>query len=213
MVAEARDVLPPYRIETERLVVRCWDPRDAPLIKEAIDSSLDHLRPWMPWAQSEPKPLAETVNLLRTFRGRFDLGEDFTYAIFSRDERQVLGGAGLHTRAGDGAFEIGYWIRASHARQGLVTEAVSALTRAGFECCEVDRIEIHVDPENVASRGVPVKLAYVEEATLRRRLPPKTTGTPRRDEVVYTMLAEDYPSSPAASCGVAAYDAAGTRLL
>jgi RimJ/RimL family protein N-acetyltransferase len=213
MAAETRDVVPPYRIETDRLVVRCWDPRDAPLIKEAIDSSLDHLRPWMPWAQEEPKPVEQTVSLLRTFRGRFDLGEDFTYAIFSRDERQVLGGAGLHTRVGDGAFEIGYWIRSSHVRQGLVTEAVSALTRVAFERCGVDRIEIHVDPENVASRGVPVKLAYVEEATLRRRLPPKTPGTPRRDEVVFTMLSEDYPSSPAASEPVAAYDAAGARLL
>src|SRR4051812_28398230 len=36
---------PPYRIVTERLVPRCWDPRDAPIVKAAIDSSLDHLRP------------------------------------------------------------------------------------------------------------------------------------------------------------------------
>ena len=54
--------VPPYRIETERLVLRCWDPRDAPLLKDAIDSSLDHLRPWMPWAREEPKPLEETLN-------------------------------------------------------------------------------------------------------------------------------------------------------
>jgi RimJ/RimL family protein N-acetyltransferase len=39
---------PPYRIETERMVLRCWDPADAGLLKEAIDASLDHLRPWMP---------------------------------------------------------------------------------------------------------------------------------------------------------------------
>jgi RimJ/RimL family protein N-acetyltransferase len=163
---------PPYRIETERLVVRCWEPRDAPLLKEAIDASLDHLQRWMPWALDEPKPLEDTVELLRFFRGRFDLGQDFVLGIFSRDERQVLGGTGLHTRVGEGAFEIGYWIRASHVRQGLVTEAVAAITRIGFECCGVDRIEIHVDPENVASCRVPPKLGYVEEATLRRRLPP-----------------------------------------
>ena len=39
----------PYRIETERLVLRCYDPEDAPLLKDAVDRSLDHLRPWMPW--------------------------------------------------------------------------------------------------------------------------------------------------------------------
>src|SRR5439155_22043403 len=64
---------PPYRIETERLVIRCWEPQDAPLLKEAIDSSLDHLRPWMPWAREEPQSLAQKVELLRHFRGRFDL--------------------------------------------------------------------------------------------------------------------------------------------
>ena len=45
----------PYRIEVEDgPVVRCWDPRDAPLLKDAVDSSLEHLRQWMLWANDEP---------------------------------------------------------------------------------------------------------------------------------------------------------------
>ena len=47
--------MPPYRIVTERLVLRTWEPRDAPLLKEAVDSSIDHLLPWMPWAAHEPQ--------------------------------------------------------------------------------------------------------------------------------------------------------------
>lgn len=39
---------PAYRIVTPRLVIRCWNPPDAPLLKAAIDASLDHLRAWMP---------------------------------------------------------------------------------------------------------------------------------------------------------------------
>ena len=27
---------PPYRIVTGRLVLRCWEPRDAPLLKESV---------------------------------------------------------------------------------------------------------------------------------------------------------------------------------
>src|SRR5262249_27870811 len=49
----------PYRIETERLVIRCYEPGDAALMKDAIDSSLEHLRAWMPWAEAEPQTLAE----------------------------------------------------------------------------------------------------------------------------------------------------------
>jgi hypothetical protein len=59
------------------VVARCWEPRDAPLLKEAVDSSIDHLLPWMPWAAGEPQTLDEKVRLLRRFRGQFDLGQDF----------------------------------------------------------------------------------------------------------------------------------------
>jgi hypothetical protein len=34
------------RIESERLVIRCWHPDDAPALKDAIDSSLGQLREW-----------------------------------------------------------------------------------------------------------------------------------------------------------------------
>jgi RimJ/RimL family protein N-acetyltransferase len=204
---------PPYRIETERLVIRCWDPRDARLLKEAIDSSLDHLRPWMPWVEGEPRSLDEKVELLRRFRGQFDLGEEFVYGIFSRDESEVVGGTGLHARVGDDAFEIGYWIRASAAGRGLATETVAALTRVAFEVSGVDRVEIHVDPANDRSLAIPPKLGFVEEATLRRRLPSPRAGEPRRDEVVFTILAEDLAASPCAAAILEAYDAAGRAVI
>jgi RimJ/RimL family protein N-acetyltransferase len=197
---------PPYRIHTERLVIRCWNPEDAPLLKEAIDSSLDHLRPWMPWAEHEPQPLAEKVQLLRRFRGRFDLGEDFVYGIFSHDESEVAGGTGLHTRVGEDGLEIGYWIRASRVGQGLATEATGALTRVALELCGVDRVELHVEPSNAASLRIPRKLGYREEATLRRRLPR------HRDKVVFTLFADEFAGTPSASAAFEAWDAGGARV-
>jgi RimJ/RimL family protein N-acetyltransferase len=194
------------------MVVRCYDPRDAPLLKEAVDSSIDHLKPWMPWAENEPQTIEEKVELLRTFRGQFDLGQNFVYGLFSADESELVGGSGFHTRVGDDAFEIGYWIRASEDGKGLATEATAALTRVGFEVCEVDRIEIHVEPANEKSARIPQKLAYVEEARLRRRLYPPPGGEPR-DTIVYSMFRSDYPGTPAASAELEAYDALGQRVL
>jgi RimJ/RimL family protein N-acetyltransferase len=202
-------VMPPYRIVTERLVLRCWEPRDAPLLKEAVDSSIDHLLPWMPWAAHEPQSLEEKVALLRQFRGKFDLGQDFTYGIFTRDEQRVVGGTGLHTRIGDEAFEIGYWIRASRAGEGLGTESTAALTRVAFELTDVDRIEIRCEPENERSRAIPRRLGYLEEATLRRRL----RQPEPRDVVIYSLFRSDFAASPSAAAAVEAYDAAGTRVL
>jgi RimJ/RimL family protein N-acetyltransferase len=118
------------------------------------------------WAHGEPQTVAEKVALLRRFRGRFDLGQDFVYGIFTSDEAEVVGGTGLHTRAGDDAFEIGYWIRGSQAGRGIATEASAALTRVAFELCGVDRVEIRVEPANVASLRIPQKLGFAVEATL-----------------------------------------------
>jgi len=204
---------PPYRIRTPRLVLRCWDPADAPQLKEAVDSSVEHLRAWMPWAESEPRPLEEKVALLRHFRGAFDLDQEFVYGIFSADESEVVGGSGLHRRVGEDAFEIGYWIRESQIGQGLATEASAALTRVAFEVCAVDRVEIRVDPENVRSLAVPRKLGYVEEATLRRRLPPKEGEPGLRDVTVFTIFRDGLGGSPAASNASSSIVAAGSRLV
>ena len=202
----------PYRIEVvDGPVIRCWEPRDAALLKDAVDSSLEHLRAWMPWAHSEPQSLDEKVALLRVFRGNFDLGQDFVFGIFSADESEALGGTGLHTRVGDGAFEIGYWVRASHVGRGIATTVAAALTKVGIELGGADRIEIHVDPANETSCRIPRRLGYREEGVLRRRLP-VADEQPRRDAVIFSLLAEELATSPAAAVQLRTFDARGVEL-
>ncbi len=200
---------PAYRIITPRLVIRCWQPVDAPLLKAAIDSSLEHLRPWMPWAENEPTDLDAKIALLRRWRGQFDLGQDFVYGIFDRDETEVLGSTGLHTRLGPDAREIGYWVRADRTNQGIATETAAALTRVAFEIDRLDRVEIHCDANNVRSAAVPRKLGFTHEATLRRR---KVAGKVR-DTLVWTLLADEYAASAAARVPIEAFDAVGRRLF
>ena len=57
-----------YRIETDRLLIRCWSPADAPVLRAALDESDQHLRPWIPWMKDEPKSLDETAAGLRIKR-------------------------------------------------------------------------------------------------------------------------------------------------
>ncbi|HXZ56682.1 MAG TPA: GNAT family protein [Gaiellaceae bacterium] len=198
---------------TERLVARCWEPTDAPLLKEAVDSSLEHLRPWMPWARDEPQTLPQKVQLLKAFRSQFDRGENFVYGLFSADESEVVGGSGLHPRAGDSiSLEIGYWIRASAVGRGYATEASAALARVGLEVCGADRIDIRVDPANERSAAVPRKLGFVEEARLRRRLI-SVPGEEPRDAVIFSLFRDGLSGSPVAAAQVEAFDAAGTRVL
>lgn len=201
---------PPYRIATPRLVLRCWNPDDAPRLHEAITESHEHLLPWMPWAADEPHDLDRRIEILRIFRGRFDLGEEYVYGIFDPEERRVLGGTGLHSRAGPGAYEIGYWTRSGETRRGIATEAAAALTRVAFELLRVDRIEIRVEPTNRASLGIPRKLGFEREARLRRRH--VAADGERKDLVVWSMFAPDYPRSPVVKTKVRAWDAAGREV-
>ena len=202
---------PAYRVETDRLVIRCWKPEDAELLKAAIDASLKHLREWMPWAYDEPETIEQKTARLRLFRGRFDLDQDYVYAVFNRDESLVMGGSGLHTRLGEDALEIGYWIRVENINQGYATEASMALTRVAFEVNQVSRVEIHCSPKNLASAAVPRKLGYTHEATLPRRGPEKD-GAPV-DSMIWALHADQYPGSPASQMKLTALDAFGERLL
>ncbi len=201
---------PAYRIATERLILRCYDPRDAVSLKAAIDASLANLA-GMAWSRHEPQTLDEKIALLRRHRGLFDLGQDFTYGVFERDDVTVIGGAGLHTRVGDGAREIGYWVHAGYVGQGLATEAAGALTRVGFEVDRLERLEIHCAPNNTASAAVARKLGYTHEATLRGRAL-DGSGQPR-DAMIWTLFAADFPGSAAARQKLRAYDAAGRRIV
>jgi RimJ/RimL family protein N-acetyltransferase len=202
---------PAYRILTRRLVIRCWNPADAPLLKASVDENIDHLLPWMPWAADEPKPLQQKVDLIRAWRAGFDLGKDFVYGIFNREESRVLGGTGLHTRLGPGAREIGYWIHRDYTNIGLATEVSAALTRVAFEIDGVRRVEIHCEPRNIRSAAIPRKLGFTCEATLRERYP--FTEDQYRDIMIWSLFSSDYGKTPCARVEVEAFDAMNRQIL
>jgi RimJ/RimL family protein N-acetyltransferase len=155
---------PAYRIETERLVIRCWNPQDAP--SAAAVQSILNTCVFYALVNSEPTTLETKIERLRVFRAAFDRDENYTYAIFDREDRRVLGGTGLHPRVGAGAIEIGYWIHKDFIGQGLASETAAALTKVAFEIHQLRRVEIHCAPENVRSAAVPCKLGFTHEATL-----------------------------------------------
>jgi len=199
-----------YRIETERLVIRCWDPKDAAMLQKATAESKEHLLPFMPWAADEPQTVEQKVELTRRFRGLFDRGEDFVYGIFNKDESRVLGGSGLHTRPKGNALEIGYWLHKDFINQGYITESTAALTKVAFEMYHVERMEIHCSVENLASAAIPRKLGYVHEATRRRM--GYANGGPT-DSMIWTLFADEYPNTPSVHAKIHAFDVVGNEIL
>ncbi len=201
---------PAYRIVTPQLVIRCYDPSDAIMLQTSVTESLEHLLPWMPWTANEPEPLEAKIERLRQFRARFDLGQDFIYGIFNPQGNHLIGGTGLHTRVGADALEIGYWIHKDFINHGYATETSAALTKVAFEINKVQRVEIRCATENVRSAAVPRKLGYTCDGKLRRR---SFASGQTVDQMVWSLFADEYANSPSAKVEIAAYDAAGRRML
>jgi RimJ/RimL family protein N-acetyltransferase len=200
-----------YRVETRRLVLRCYTPADASARKEAVDVSRDHLLPFMSWAREDPRPLEGHVALLRRFRGMFDLDQDRIYAVFDVSEQRLLGDVGLLTRAGLGARELAYWIRADAVGQGFATEMAAALTRVCFQVENLRRVDIQVDVGNERSAALARRLGFHLEGTLRARQLPSDEKP--GDLLVFSMLSSEHPQSPMARMDVKAFDVLGRWIF
>jgi len=201
---------PAYRIETDRLVIRCYQPSDLNLLANSIHENIEHLKPWMPWAHFEPTSLDEKLSRLVRFRGLFDTHQDCIYGIFNKDESVLVGGTGLHPRLGEQELEIGYWIHKDYINQGLVTESTSSLIQVAFEVLHTHRIEIHCHPSNYASAAIPRKLGFTHEGTLREK---NAFLDGWHDSMIWGLLDSEYPESPASKFKIKVYNANGSIIL
>src|SRR5260370_5039835 len=104
------------------VTLRRHRPDDLDAVFQAVTESLDHLRPWMPWAANYTRESAAGV-LAKSARDWAD-GTEYGYAIITG--RVLAGGCGLMSRIGPGGLEIGHWRHRASARRGLTTAASAA---------------------------------------------------------------------------------------
>ncbi|MEZ5008353.1 MAG: GNAT family N-acetyltransferase [Chitinophagales bacterium] len=178
-----------FKIETERLIIRCYKIEDAVLLKNLVDSSVDHLRPFMPWAADEPQPLQAKIDLLRNWIGQFFKNEDFIYGAFLKSG-ELIGSTGLHTRRGKGILEIGYWIGKDYNKKGYATELSYALTKVAIQHIGVEKVEIRNDILNYASERIPQKLNFQNGGVITQ-LGKRENGT-RIQHVIWNLFVEDF---------------------
>jgi RimJ/RimL family protein N-acetyltransferase len=136
-------------------------PEAAAAVALAIRQSLDHLRPWMPWATDEQATVAAQTERLRQAVASWDAGTDYIFELrHPEGDGAVLGAIGLHRRLGAGAIEIGYWTHVDYSGRGYMSAAAKAVTSVAQALPDVERVEIHTDEANVRSAAIPRKLGY-----------------------------------------------------
>jgi RimJ/RimL family protein N-acetyltransferase len=169
---------PPERIELDDgNYVRWLVVDDAADVARAVGESLDHLKPWMPWADAQSADPSFQRERLRNHPQQRARREEWQYGIFAGRDHGMLGAIGLMTRRGPGTLEIGYWLHVKAGGHGYMTDAARALTEAGLEVDGVDQMIIVCDEANVRSAAVPRRLGYtLERVEARAPEAPAETG-------------------------------------
>lgn len=83
---------------------------------------------------------------------------------------------------------IGYMIDPARHRQGIATEAVSAMLDFCFGALGLHRLQAFIHPDNSASIALAEKLGFRREGLLRDNL---RVGDLWRDDLVYGLLSSD----------------------
>lgn len=173
--SSSRPVRPPEQVAAGPLVLRRVHADDAGAVAVAVGASLEHLRPWMPWATPEAADLRSQLVRVAEADELWESGTGFIYVMIARDagppgpdapgmikdpDGEFVGTIGLHRRLADDAVEIGYWTVVGKTRRGYATAAAQAMTQVALTLAGTRRVEIHCDEANTASAGVPRKLGY-----------------------------------------------------
>jgi RimJ/RimL family protein N-acetyltransferase len=187
----------PDQLVGERVIVRPWDDADADGLWAAIDSSREHLGPWMTWLDQNRDP-NNALEYCRRSRARWLLREDLAVAIVERGTGRIVGGGGMHRIDWTyRLFEIGYWVRQDAEGRGYASETVQLLARLAFDELDANRVELRIDTRNVRSLRVADRLGFVLEGTLRRKMP--APGGSPTDMHVLALLPDEYRQLPWAS--------------
>ena len=180
----------PDHFETERLLIRSARPGDGQMLFEAVTESLEHLKPWMPWAHHPVTPEAEE-GIVRRMHADFLKRDDLPLFMLAKENGRFIGGSGLHRIHWDvPSFEIGYWARVSEQGKGYITEAVRGIANFAFEKLFAERVEIKMDDRNEKSWRVAERLHFQLEGIHRNHA--RDTANQLRDTRVYAMIRSEW---------------------
>ena len=167
----------PMPITTPRLLIKPPQLGDGIAVNAAIIESYDILHEFVDWASTKPS-IEETQEYIQLAAANWILKKNkesyLVLFIFDKQSGEFIGGTGFHHMNWTvPSLETGYWIRTSRSGEGLMTEAINAITQYAFKQLKVKRIAITCDVDNIRSKKIAERLNYSLEGVLRshRRKP------------------------------------------
>ena len=143
-----------FRLETERLLIRPWQPADRAALKALTDDPevMRYVHGGLPYSE------AELTEFLARQARQLDEHDLCMGAMVEKSSSRVIGVCGVQPLGTTGDLEIGWWLARDKWGQGLATESGGAAMEHVFGTLGRKRVVAIIDPGNQPSVRVVERL-------------------------------------------------------
>jgi [ribosomal protein S5]-alanine N-acetyltransferase len=174
-------VLPDPPLSDGAITLRPLDEGDLPAIQRAASDA--EILKWFDLHTRSP------ADYLAGKREAWAEGTGASFAICDATRPDTCLGHVFVERDDDGRGSVGYWLLEEGRGKGRASPAVRLMASWALREMRLGRLQLHTDPENVASQRVAEKAGFTREGVLRA-YDVRRDGT-RADAVVYSLLPHD----------------------
>ena len=115
-----------------------------------------------------PKSAEDEANRIASSQQKFKEGTVYDYTIIG-ENKEIIWGVGVKIHSHRPYIgEIWYFVDERYRGQGIAFKAVQVLELHCFENLHLKRIEIVMDPKNIASEKVAIKAWYIKEWLMKK---------------------------------------------
>ena len=174
--------------ETERLIVRQWEPKDyKDLYEYASDNNITKFLSWQPYTSLDEA--VSRINFINQQYAENIITVD--YCIEVKELNKVIGSIGIvrYQEKNEGEVEIGFILNSQYQGKGFMTECLVGMFKYIKQNKIAKRIVLKHDVENIKSGNVMKRAGMTLEGILRKA--GKNNHHSRYDLVVYSILDEE----------------------
>jgi len=121
------------------------------------------------WDEFAHESVSKTKEVYDMVVGGYEKGTGICWAIQDKLSLKIIGTFSYNHYKKGGTASIGYILHKNYWGKGLMTEIARPLIQYGIEVLGVNRIEAHVEPDNIASQKLLLKLGFTKEGLLRQK--------------------------------------------
>jgi len=173
-------------LETERLYLRQLSQQDAKYLFDYF--SKDEVTKY--YDIDSLTDISQAKKLIQHWQNSYMNEEGMRWGLTLKGEKKVIGTCGFHKWSKKHfKAEIGYDCAPAYWQKGLMTEAIQALTRYGFEALGLNRMEALVHHENVKSIQLLDRSGFKQEGLLKEYYCIKQSMV---DTAIFSLLKRDW---------------------